>query len=352
MSRSDGHFNSASWCTQNTWQYARVLTFFSCTVRAWLDVWLKGWTIQCVCAEVVSSLCQVSFGSSVSSVPCNLLLTNLFSDATFRLVHTADWNKKIPLHLSAVGWNECLAIWPIRLQTQVMSPSSASMSATSTRRSTSPTATGISRTTTTRQSLPPPRILMYLNTQDRQEAASTQPQRAEFPPCRNKVHLEIVSRKCWQIMIRLTVVIASGKPVQTWIEKPLFPLFLGVCVKGEGRSRSKRCAIVKRQKISTTSLSGKLNCPSEKSKWFGQKFLEAEADGGQIKHLNLSDFNHTKQVDGQIRPRETRLVCMEKWNWELESSKKIMQGIAKKLKDWEVFVAKKLIEQDKREVMN
>ena len=34
------------------------------------------------------------------------------------------------------------------------------------------------------------------------------------------------------------------------------------------------------------------------------------------------------------------------------SFKKIMQGIAGKLKNWEVSVAKKLIEQDKREVMN
>ena len=43
---------------------------------------------------------------------------------------------------------------------------------------------------------------------------------------------------------------------------------------------------------------------------------------------------------------------MENWIWEAGSSKKIMQGIAKKLKNWEVFVAKKLIERDKREAMN
>ena len=33
-----------------------------------------------------------------------------------------------------------------------------------------------------------------------------------------------------------------------------------------------------------------------------------------IKNLNLSDFNYTKQVDGQISLRETRSVCLENWN--------------------------------------
>ena len=42
------------------------------------DVWLKGQTTQCVCAEVISSLCHVSFGCSVSSVSCDLLFSNLF----------------------------------------------------------------------------------------------------------------------------------------------------------------------------------------------------------------------------------------------------------------------------------
>ena len=71
-----------------------------------------------------------------------------------------------------------------------------------------------------------------------------------------------------------------------------------------------------------------------------------------IKNLNLNDFNYTKSVDGQIRLRETRLACMENWNWEMDSSKKIMQGIVKELKIWEVFFAKKQIEQDKQELMN
>ena len=54
-----------------------------------------------------------------------------------------------------------------------------------------------------------------------------------------------------------------------------------------------------------------------------------------IKNLNLNDFSYIKQVHGQIRLRETKLTCMEIWNWEIGSSKKIMQGIAKNSKNWE-----------------
>ena len=69
----------------------------------------------------------------------------------------------------------------------------------------------------------------------------------------------------------------------------------------------------------------------------------------EIRSLNLSAFSYTKQVDGQIRLREIKSACMENWNWETGSSKKI---IAEKLKNWEEFVAKKQIEQHKQELMN
>ena len=49
-----------------------------------------------------------------------------------------------------------------------------------------------------------------------------------------------------------------------------------------------------------------------------------------MKNLNFSDFSYNKQVDEQIRLTETKLACMVNWNLELGSSKKIMQGIAKK----------------------
>ena len=107
--------------------------------------------------------------------------TNLFSDATFRIISTTYWNQNIILCHSAVAWH----VWPsgkIRLQTQVMSSSSASMSVTNTRRSTSPTATRISRTSATQQS-PPLRIFMHLDILELQAAASMQQQQARFPLC-------------------------------------------------------------------------------------------------------------------------------------------------------------------------
>ena len=50
-----------------------------------------------------------------------------------------------------------------------------------------------------------------------------------------------------------------------------------------------------------------------------------------IRSLNLNDCSFIKQVDGQIRHKETKSVCMENWNWEIDSSKKILQEIANKL---------------------
>ena len=73
---------------------------------------------------------------------------------------------------------------------------------------------------------------------------------------------------------------------------------------------------------------------------------------GSIRNLNLSDFSYIKQVDGQIRLKETKLACMDKWIWEIGSSKKIMQEIDQKLKNWEQLVAKKQIKQDNQELKN
>ena len=66
-----------------------------------------------------------------------------------------------------------------------------------------------------------------------------------------------------------------------------------------------------------------------------------------IKNLNLNDFGHIKQVDGQISLKEVKSACMVNWNCEVGSSKKIMQEI-----DGEEFVAKKQVLQDKQELMN
>ena len=65
----------------------------------------------------------------------------------------------------------------------------------------------------------------------------------------------------------------------------------------------------------------------------GEREIPTLLFGRPIKNLNLSDFKYTKQVDGQIRLRETRLVCVKNCFREIGSSKKIMHGIAKKLKN-------------------
>ena len=52
-----------------------------------------------------------------------------------------------------------------------------------------------------------------------------------------------------------------------------------------------------------------------------------------IKNLNLSDFSDIKQINGQIKLRETKSACTENGNGEISSSKKIMQGFVKNLKN-------------------
>ena len=39
------------------------------------------------------------------------------------------------------------------------------------------------------------------------------------------------------------------------------------------------------------------------------------------RNLSLNDSRYNKQVDGQIRVKETKAACMESWNWEIDSSK-------------------------------
>ena len=74
-------------------------------------------------------------------------------------------------------------------------------------------------------------------------------------------------------MSRLTVVVASGKLVQTETETVVSIHFRSE-LKGE-RSRSKRCAFVgKHGKIFTKSLSGKLNWPSEERKLAPQNCMK------------------------------------------------------------------------------
>ena len=60
--------------------------------------------------------------------------------------------------------------------------------------------------------------------------------------------------------------------------------------------------------------------------------FEAEVEA-TIKKMNLNDFSYIKQVDGQIRLSVAKSAFMENWNWEIDSSKKIMQDIDNKLQN-------------------
>ena len=161
----------------------------------------------------------------------------------------------------------------------------------------------------------------------------------------------VVSGNRVQVMCR--VVLAPRKLEPSWWENLLRQRFLVHSRKG--KKIETRCAFVERENISKTSFNGKVIWPSEEreklSKYciklrlrlrreIGKGGIPTLLLGRSIKNLNLNDFSYIKQVHGQIRLRETK------------SSKKIMQGIAKNSRNWEEFVAKRLIKQSKQELKN
>ena len=137
---------------------------------------------------------HVSLGCPISFVSSDFLFTNLFSDATFRIIYTTDYRRKLVFFCRGER-GECLATWPIRSQTQVRSPSSASMSLTRTRRSNTLPGTGMSRTSTTQRS-PPLRFLIYLDIPELTAAASIQQQQAGFHRVDIRFIRKMASRKC------------------------------------------------------------------------------------------------------------------------------------------------------------
>ena len=120
---------------------------------------------------------------------------------------------------------------------------------------------------------------------------------------------------------------------------------------------SKRRAFVDRQKISRQSLIRKLTRPSEEREWLSRNCMKLMLKLRQEIDIAFHETNEESesqrfQLHGQISLNVTKSACMENWNWEIDSSKTIMQEIAKKLKNWEELIAKKQIEQDKQALMN
>ena len=259
---------------------------------------------------------------------------------------------------SPARWSGCLAKWPTQLRTQIMSPTPPTSSATwtrSTRRST-PTATSISSAKMT-PLWSPPQIQKVCRTQEYPAAAKTS-------ACR--VPSMFGPSSLWKQMAGHVSGRTGLQETGFRTENLLQQRFFSSQTKGK---RDRDIHVVHRwkiERISAKSLSGKLNWPSEERNWLSKKRRSWGRRGSQtlgkensdialhetIRSWNLNGSSYNKQVDGQIRLKEMKSVCMENWNWEIDSSKKVKQKIAKKLKKWEEFVAKTQIEQDNQELMN
>ena len=144
-----------------------------------------------------------------------------------------------------------LAIWPIWLQTQIMSPSCASMSVASTWR-------------VTRQS-PPPRTSICFNIPEHRETASIR-QQAQFPLCWSQVHQGPAQENCRRMTILLHVGLESTKLVRTWIVKQLFQVFSNLCLGRREIETKTLCKHWKTVTISTQSLNGKLTGRARREK--------------------------------------------------------------------------------------
>ena len=156
---------------------------------------------------------------SLLNVPSTPLTVYSQTDAT-------DWNQTEPV-CDSLGWT-FLVIWPIRLQTQVMSPSSASMSVASTRRSTFRPGTWASSKGTTRQSL---LASEDLNLPQHSGASSSSQHTAASSSHSVETWFirDSASGNCRRITILLQVGLASRKLLRTWIVKQLFQVLWRLC---------------------------------------------------------------------------------------------------------------------------
>ena len=65
-----------------------------------------------------------------------------------------------------------------------------------------------------------------------------------------------------------------------------------------------------------------------------------------IANSNLRDYSYIRRINGRIRLKERRSTCVENRHWRTEFIKKVTQGLRKKLKNCEEFVARRQIESD------
>ena len=140
----------------------------------------------------------------------------------------------------------------------------------------------------------------------------------------------------------------------------------GSLSKGKRESRPKRCANIESQtKSQPNSLNGKLNWLREEENWLSKDYTKLRKTrrwniGKReililpfwrlIRSLNPNDYNYNNRINALIRLKKRKQARMENSKWGRASSEKIKHNIAKKLKNWEEFVAKKQTEQDKARI--
>ena len=221
-------------------------------------------------------------------LPSCRFMANLFFVTTFR----------VPL----LTWVECLVAWPIRLHTQVMSPTSV--------------LTWTRRTPWQPPEFPAPRQRHHnlhhrgpregFNIQEHPAAASI-PQQAEFPQCHD------------------LLVIASGNSggmVRIWREIEIKTS----CVH-KNHERKVDLAVRGERMAQQKLYEAEAEAEVEARNW--KKEIMTSLFKRSIRSLNLNDFSNIKQVDGQIRLREIKSACMKNCNWEIRS---FMQEI----KNWRI----------------
>ena len=90
------------------------------------------------------------------------------------------------------------------------------------------------------------------------------------------------------------------------------------------------------QKILERKVDSAVQGEKEAQQILYQAEAEIEAKNWEKRKIWISAISATSsELMGQIRLNEIKVACMENWIWEMDSSKRIMQGIAKKLENWE-----------------
>ena len=173
--------------------------------------------------KIVSSPHHVSVGCPCQSFSSDCFISYLFS-VTQPSASSTPLTRTRSASCASARWVECLAVLPF----QVVSPNSVSMDEHT------------------------PINLPDSNRNFPHDCNATIAVTSEEPDVPRHSGTTSSSKHTaaasWRTMSRLIVEIDSGKPAQTWTEKPLCPLFFRSEPKGKRHRDQKRCAIVKGQR--------------------------------------------------------------------------------------------------------